>query len=58
MVGLLVKKTLANEKFFEELIHMEMKKERTDQAIEDTASDYLKENPIVFNSHQVLARVK
>jgi len=41
MVGLLVKKTLANDKFFEELRHIEMKKERTDQVIEDTANDYL-----------------
>ena len=58
MVGSLVKKTLANNNFFEELKLLKSKKERIDQAIEDTANDYLEENPIVFNSHQVFERVK
>ena len=35
-----------------------MEKERTNQAIEEATTEVLNENHIIFNSHQVFARVK
>ena len=49
-VGLLVKKTLKNWNFFEELKLVDMKKDNINQVIEDAAIDVLKEEHIIFNS--------
>ena len=53
-----MKKTLANKDFFEELRQTNLEKEETNKAIEEATAEVLNDNHIIFNSHQVFARVQ
>ena len=58
MIKDLIKKVRGNKHLFEELSLINKKKEQIKDAIEDAANELLDENPILFNSHSVLEKVK